>query len=212
MHSVSYWDSACGFTPAWHFEHDNLPYHTSASPKNWWYIYNWNILAFATQNIVTDISSSSNYPWTGQVRGDKKHHEVTGPRCWIDWNVDPPSFSQMVVQFSPRCNMFIAKMSSSSTGRNNGVSTWHKRSHLGENWTTTSEQEGGGLRLNLSHTWDQALHGTSCHFSHDLSMVKCLMKTHCVLQIILSSKFRSTHSSDVPYYAYVKLPSAVAFS
>ena len=32
--SVSYWDSACGFTPVWHFAHHNLLYHTSTSPNN----------------------------------------------------------------------------------------------------------------------------------------------------------------------------------
>ena len=33
-HAVSYRNSACGFTPVWHFIHKSLPYHTHGEPYN----------------------------------------------------------------------------------------------------------------------------------------------------------------------------------
>ena len=53
-------DSACGFTPIWHFAHDNLPYHTTATPNNKYYqtVYKWCLVISIITYLITYPFSS----------------------------------------------------------------------------------------------------------------------------------------------------------
>ena len=51
MHEVSNQSEATGWVPEWHWEHDNLPYHTKAEPNNDYLSYLQVTKVFKKDNI-----------------------------------------------------------------------------------------------------------------------------------------------------------------